>query len=130
MHNYAYLTRIPFTGADVAAGANDWTACRIVGEVSVMPNYRKNLEDENEDGELVGETHFDLETKIQLTLGIPAGFVMPDKNSVVVLDTADAVGLQYNGNYQLEEIGPVFKSGDRAEVKVTLRKNENLTLTP
>lgn len=127
-HNYAFFTSLPLTGADLTAGGNGWTACRIVGEISEVPSYRKSLEDEDEDGELVGEKHFDKQTVISLTLGVPAAFVFPEKNSVVVIDAAEAPGSRYNGNWQLDQVDPTWKAGDRAEVKIQLRKNEFLTL--
>lgn len=129
-HNYAFFTRVPLTGAAITMDGNNLDGMRIVGNISVDPKFRKKLEDEDEEGNLVAELHFDKETTISFTLGITENFVFPEPNTVVVLDSDDEFNAVFNGNWLLEEYPSDFKPGERAEVKVKLRKNENMPLTP
>ncbi len=129
-HNYAYFTHVPLNGAAITLDGSNLAGMRIVGPISIDPKYLNKLEDKDESNLLVGELHFDAETILTLTIGITENFVFPDKHSVVVIDSDDTFNALFNGNWQLDEFPADFKPGERAEVKIKLRKNENLTLTP
>ncbi len=130
-HSYAYLKRVPLLGGDLGNGdtATDagFAACRIKA-LSVKPSTLINLQDHNESGQLVGELHDDNQLVLDLTIEVTEGFVFPAIHSKVTLDTDDTFGTQYSKDYQLDEIPADYKPGAAAEVKITLRWNEHMTL--
>lgn len=129
-HTFAYLRALPIAGTNITpSGGSALTTCRVVGPITEEREHRINNEDINESGQLVGEYHDDLVTRISLSIKVPTSFTVPLLNSTVTIASATALTNRYNGVWKIEKAPIEFKTDDAAEVKLNLVKHENLTYT-
>jgi hypothetical protein len=138
IHGWAFLKGIPLTGAHITLDSDSGalgTTARVVGPLDYSPKNLISNKDTNESGQLVGERMDDLEETLGLTLKLPSNVSVADmarikQGYIVTLAmTSDTVQARYNGAWQIDSIGETWVADDAMQVKLSLRRNANLTLS-
>lgn len=135
-HGFAYLKGIPMLGTQITLDSdstNLGTSCRVVGPLEYTPSHRIKNEDINESGQLVGERQDDLQETLSFSLKLKSTFddyARLKIGFIITLAlTSSTIQARYNGAWQLDTIGETWVADDALMVKVTIRRNANLTLS-
>ena len=138
-HNWAFIKGLPMTGAQItldSEGAAIGTACKIVGSIDYKQNNRIKNENIDEQGRLVGEQRDDLEETIGITVQFPTSFTVADFAKLqqgyivtLALTTSSIQADRYNGDWQIDDIGESWNPDSAMQCKLSIRRNENLTLS-
>lgn len=135
-HGFAYLKGIPMVGTQITLDSDSGslgTSCRVVGPLEYKPSNRIKNEDINESGQLVGERQDDLEETLSFSLKLKSTFDdyarLKIGYIITLALTSSTIQARYNGAWQFADIGETWTNDDAMMVKVTIRRNANLTLS-
>ena len=115
IHGHAGLTSTSF----------DTTKCQIIGDLALKQIAALKNEIKNGAGVVITRRRDDITKTLPVTLKVKSTFTALGIGATVTI--ADTTRTEFNGTYEVEDIGTVLKQGEYADYQVNLIDSEGIT---